>query len=242
MIEGIYISAWGMIPALVEQEVVADNLANVGTTGFKRGEVFRRAMVEADFRLRGKWPYGGREVVTVFEQGPLRRTGNPLDLALDGDGFFTVQTPHGVRYTRNGNFTFDHRGVLVTSNGYPVLGENGPIQVWGEEMTKVAVGEDGQVFVDGDLVDRLLLVDFEKPYRLARAGESLFVPRDGAGPGIPISSVKVRQGYLEESNVRAIEEMVKMITIFRRYQSDQVAIKCQDESLKRVINDVGRVK
>ena len=238
MIKGIYISAASMSPRMFRQEVAANNLANINTVGFKRDRIFLTTLVQADQALSQQETGIAGQIITDYEEGPLNRTGNPLDLALMGDGFFTVDTPQGVRYTRNGHFALNIDGQLVTSEGFSVLGEDGPVVIQGEN---VLIGEDGEITVDGKVVDRLLITDFEKPYHLKKLGDSLFVPRsDGEAEGIA-ENVVMRQGFLEGSNVRAVEEMVRMITLYRNYESDQKAIQYQNEVLGKAVNEVGRV-
>lgn len=238
MIKGIYTSAASMAPRMFRQEVAANNLANINTAGFKKDRFFLRTLVQADQTLSQQETGIAGQIITDYEEGPLNHSGNPLDLALRGEGFFTVDTPQGVRYTRNGHFALNTDGQLVTSEGFVVLGEDGPVEIHGEH---VLIGENGEITVDGNVVDRLLITAFEKPYNLKKLGNSLFVPRsEGEAEGIA-EHVVVRQGFLEGSNVHAVEEMIRMISLSRNYESDQKAIQYQDEALGKAVNEVGRV-
>ena len=243
MIRGIYTSASGMVPTMTRQTVAANNLANVNTTGFKRDRAFIRFMPDLDTSLqRGRGVLSQQaetgEVITDFGQGPLRQTGGELDVAIKGQGFFVVDTPQGTRYTRNGNFMMNANGQLVTAQGFVVQGEGGPIEPGTGE---VIIQQNGEILADGDTIDTLMIVDFQQPYRLAKLGNSLFVPLDPADRGTPVEEPSVKQGFLEQANVNIIEEMVNMMQIYRNYESDQRAIRYQDETLSKAVNEVGRV-
>lgn len=238
MIKGLYTSATSMSPRMFRQEVAANNLANINTAGFKKDRFFLRTLMRAD-RILSESEMGiAGQIITDYEEGALNHTGSPLDLALRGEGFFTVDTPQGMRYTRNGHFALNTDGQLVTSEGFVVLGEDGPVEIHGKN---VLIAENGEITVDGNVVGRLLITDFEKPYNLKKLGDSLFVPRsEGEAEGVA-ENVVVRQGFLEGSNVRVVEEMVRMISLSRSYESDQKAIQYQDEALGKAVNEVGRV-
>jgi flagellar basal-body rod protein FlgG len=175
--------------------------------------------------------------VTVFEQGSVRETKNPLDLALVSDGFFSIQTSDGIRYTRNGNFRLDPSGFLVLEKDLVVMGENGPIEVRGE----IVVNEQGEVYLNGEMVDRLRIVTFDEPYPLKKVGNSLFAIKDEQAREGDVEQVKIKQGFVEESNVNPIEEMVNMITLFRYFEADHKALRAHDEILDKAVNDIGRV-
>jgi flagellar basal-body rod protein FlgF len=176
---------------------------------------------------------------TSFRQGPLRDTGNPLDLALEGPGFFAVETPGGVRYTRAGSFRLDAEGYLTDQTGYRVLGVDGPIQV-GQAAT-VAVGQDGSVFADGVLVGTLLVVDFADPNtELRKEGANLFAPQEEAAP-LAAEGTRVAQGTLEGSAVNVVESLVRLIELQRAYEASQRVVRSYDETLDRTVNDLARI-
>lgn len=178
-------------------------------------------------------------VFTSFRQGPLRETGNPLDLALEGPGFFAVETPAGVRYTRAGSFRLDAEGYLSDPAGHRVLGVDGPIQV-GQEGP-VAVGQDGAIFVAGALVGELLLVDFADPNaELRKEGANLFAPQEEAEALAP-EGTRVAQGMLEGSAVNVVEGLVRLIELQRAYESSQRVVRSYDETLDRTVNDLARI-
>jgi len=169
--------------------------------------------------------------------GTLRHTGNPLDLALEGSGFFAVETPAGLRYTRDGRFTLDGEGWLVTAEGHRVLGEAGPIQIQG---TEVHVTEEGEIWVDGAPVAVLALRDFPEPQGLLREGSSLWAATEASGPAQP-AEARVHGGYLEESNVNVVMAMVELIAAYRAYEANQRVIQAFDQTLGKAVNELGRV-
>ena len=161
-----------------------------------------------------------------------------------GSGFFCVQTPDGIHYTRKGDFTLNGEGLLVTRNGWPVLGEKGEISVDSTANTyqhkRFSVDEEGNVTVDGNQVGSLRLMDFPQPYKLNKVGETLFKSAD-FGPGaIPAEKVKVSQGFIELSNVDGVKMMTEMIEVLRGYESYQKIIRSVDEVNSRAINEIGK--
>ncbi len=242
MIRGLYISAAGLFPRDMEQDVVANNLANVNTTGYKKDAVhFKRLL---DERLSLDSLHGGEsevasseETLVNFSQGELQPTNVKTDFAIDGDGFFVVQTPEGERFTRDGNFKLNEENQLITCTGNLVLGEAGPIQLLPGNFE---VKANGEIYQKGALIDRFQIVTFPKPLPLKKAGENLF---ELTMPGIqPQESERfiLQQGFLEGSNVNAISEMVRMIDISKNFEAGQKAIRAQDATLDKVINQTAR--
>ena len=169
-----------------------------------------------------------------FSGGAVVHTGNKLDVALDGDGFFKIATPEGTRYTRDGSFSLDKDGTLINGQGYKVLGENGPITL---TSTDITIQQDGQLADENGALDRLSIVEFENPEELRKLGGSLYIY---AGENNTISSAReftVQQGYLEKSNVNPSEEMIKMIEAYRNFESVQKAIQSMDEITSKLVND-----
>lgn len=249
MLRGLYSSFAGMRAWLFRQDVVASNLANVNSHGYKQDlAVFRSFPSRSMVALEGKegggsgvqplGPYIGGvllgEVRTDFSQGALEQTGVPTDLALEGEGFFAVRKAGQVLYTRNGSFHLDARNYLVTSDGAEVLDESGnPIRVEGE----LVIGEDGTIRVAGEERGRLGIHAFDELESLRKVGEGYFataqVSRRASG--------RVVQGYLEASNVNAVDQMVKMIEGLRAYESNQRLILTQDRTLEKLVNQAGKV-
>jgi flagellar basal-body rod protein FlgG len=276
MIRGIYTGASGMIAQQARLDTVSNNLANVDKTGFKKDLTLFKAFPDMLIRrLResglgitpagsyDSMPYVGKlgtgvevnEVYTDFAQGSLQRTENNFDLALEGQGFMTVQTERGERYTRNGSFTINQEGILMTHNGYPVMGENGIIRVQqnnfivnerGEVIANAAIGPDELASMANNdwsqpvVVDRLKLVDFEHIRELKKEGDSLWRETEFSGPPLPPGNLKVVQGFLEKSNVNMVRELVDMIEVQRSFEANQKAVQAHDAELGRLINEVAR--
>jgi flagellar basal-body rod protein FlgG len=171
-----------------------------------------------------------------LSQGPVQHTGSPLDVALDGPGFFKVQTRNGLRYTRDGALGLNGENLLVNRHGDPVLGDNGPIRVEGPE---VAMGKDGQIQVDGVAVDRISVVDFKDPRLLLKEGGSYYANARNVEELPRPEKTALHQGYLEESNVDLTEEMIRMVEAFRAFESMQKGIQSIDEMTGKLINDPG---
>ncbi len=223
---GIYQAIRGSLIQGRRFDIITNNLANVGTTGFKKDVLtFDQALQEY--------------VRTDLRQGNVRLTGNSLDIALEGDGFFKIKTPHGIRYTRNGNFCLNANGLLVTQNGDPVLGENGTILMEGDD---IAIDTQGRITVDETVVDTLSVARFVRPERLQKEGLSYCIYNGDEKEIVRPEDVLVRQGYLEESNVMVVDEMSRMIETLRTYESYQKVIQIFDETSHKAINEVGRVQ
>jgi flagellar basal-body rod protein FlgG len=161
-------------------------------------------------------------------------TGNKLDLALEGSGFFKIQTVEGVRYTRDGAFTLDNQGGLMTRGGEPVLGENGPIVVSGKT---ISINRDGMIADDNGPADSLAIVDFQQPHLLKKEGASRYVYAGEQRDIFKAENPNVQQSYLEKSNVNPSEEMIKMIEAYRTFESVQKAIQSMDEVTNKMVND-----
>ena len=231
-----------MIPRQNKQETVGNNLANVNTAGFKGDKRYFRTNLNSNMLQGG--PFGEPlkltddefSLITDFSQGPLIETRNPLNIALNGDGFFVIETGEMVGYTRNGNFAINAEGEMVNLRGDRLMSESGPIQIIGRE---VIIRTDGGVVVDGSLVGTIKIVDFEQPYTLKRNGFGYFIP-DPPAEGFTPEKFHLQQGFIENSNVDAISEMIQMIELNRNYESCQKSIHAQDESLKQAVNEIAR--
>jgi flagellar basal-body rod protein FlgF len=245
----IYMAAAGAMACEKRMQVISNNLANINTSGFKKDkghfqiidspdsikEDLDKKSVLEEKQQPPLWIQF--DTKTDFSEGPLKHTGSPLDLALEGDGFFCIKTEQGTQYTRNGNFSLDQDGTLVTMDGLPVLGEGGPINIDGNTFT---VDEKGNISVDGNLVDTIKIVGFQKPDALEKTGNSLFANNGKNSVESKVENVGVSQGFIELSNVNAVRMMTEMIEVLRGYESYQKAIKTADEANSKAINDVGR--
>jgi flagellar basal-body rod protein FlgF len=251
MIYGLWLSAAGLQVNEYRQAVIANNLANVDTAGFKRDlAVFRERLTESrsgtgrmglsdpvlDDLSGGTWL---NPTATDFSQGPLEG-GGPLDVAMEGDGFFTVQADKEVRYTRDGRFTLTAGGDLVTvAGGYKVLDRSGqPIHLGQIETGEVLVDGGGRIQVDGREAATLGVTDFADRRLLVKAGRDTF---DGRYAKPVKATGVVRQGHYEGSSVEPTTEMVNMIEAARLYQLNATLISLQDGMAGRAVNDVGRV-
>jgi flagellar basal-body rod protein FlgF len=263
MIEGIYISASGMLPKSTKHEAIANNLANIEVPGFKRDALFLREVQEAKKRLSGDYPdwrinrFEG--TWTDFEQGKLRRTGGMFDVAISGKGFFAVQTPDGTEYTRNGTFARNNEGLLVNMLGQPVLDVGGEtIEVPSAfsqpliDANGIIKGRDELLGID-TVLGQLQITDFpdlydpdfkaQSPYQPAvtKSKNGQFVPQPGTTQQ-PADAFQITQGFIEDSNVESVLEMVRMIDTYRSFEADQRAIQIQDTTLDRAVNDIGVVR
>ncbi len=246
MNRGVYAVALGMRAMLELQGRLSNNLANIHTPAFKQetpvlapaGDLLAARMegglLTAAVGPVGFGVYQGENRLDL-SQGPLEPNENPLSLAISGDAFFRVQTPDGERYTRNGDFGRDAAGYLVTSHGYRVLGEDGPIQLPEGDLT---IDGSGTIWSGQARVARLALARFAGPEMLQRAGQGLFIGQDPQP--VPAGQVTVHQGYLERANVDVTATLITMMTALKSYESAQKLLKMQDEMLARLM-DLGRV-
>jgi flagellar basal-body rod protein FlgG len=186
---------------------------------------------------------GVDEIATIYEQGHLQETGNALDFAIEGNGFFAIETPSGEKYSRNGTFTLNRDGFLATANGDYVLGTGGRIQIGGGQSP--IFGEDGRIWVEEGggrrEIGQLRIVDFKDKRGLRKVGDSWYEATPESGAPIDISATAtVKSGFLEKSNVNVVLEMVKMIQTSRIYEANSRTIRTHDDILNRTINQVGR--
>lgn len=238
MNSGMYAALSGNVAALQRLDTLSNNLANINTPGFKRDNLqFSALLANAQERNTDAPVLSGSAQTIDFSPGPVRQSGNVFDLAIDGDGFFVVETPDGPAYTRQGNFSLDPQGRLVSVTGYPVLSGGAPIEISGG---LVEINDRGEVLVDGGQVGTLDVVDFPKPYALRKAGNALFLPAADSAPA-PVENPRVRQGFLEESNVNPVAEMARLIETTRYFESCQKAIRSYDDMAAKAANDLGRL-
>ena len=257
MIRGLYTASAGMQVEQLRQETIANNLANLNTSGFRRDLAVLEARGNMGIRRTGdplsadplsatrRRPIGDLgigvlvdRIVKRFEQGVLKQTDDPLDMAIDGDGYFTVAGAGGEKlYTRAGDFTRNAEGQVVTKDGRLLLGLAGPITLPASATFNVT--KDGIVAVNGRQVDRLALARFADPDQdLEKVGDTAFRFRGAGEP--PVSTALVAQGMLEGPNVNAVQEMVEMIAALRHYEANQKALQSQDETLSKAVNEVAR--
>lgn len=251
MNSGMYAALSGNISAMKRLDIISNNLANAGTPGFKRD----RLAFESLLQQAGNGPgpaaegvdrspvYTGERYYTDFTPGPLQQTGNTFDLALEGDGFFAVNTPQGIAYTRQGNLRMDVSGSVVTSDGYTLS----PEITIPNNATQITFGSDGTVsaYLPGEsapvTVGTLQVVDFPKPYALQKIGSALFVPADAQVQPEPAQNTTITQGAIEGANISTISEMVQMIENSRYFEACSKVVKSFDDMAAKAANDLGKV-
>lgn len=250
MTRGLYAAASGAVAALLRLDAVSQNLANVNTAGYKGARPVFSVKGDGDVppdpgaavspeRQLGVAQVQEASMQRDFSPGPVRRSGNALDVAIEGPGFFAVATPRGERYTRQGSFALDGDGYLVTEHGERVQGEQGDLRIGGEPL----IAEDGQVSTaDGGSVGKLKIVGFGDKPALVAEGDSLFAPTPGVvATPIKESDVRLEQGAIEASNVDAVRSLMELVEVSRGFESYMKALQRFDEIGQRSINDVGRV-
>lgn len=249
MIKGLYTAASGMEALEKKSNIRANNLANANSTAFKKSDTVTSSFpelllnkIEANSSNEevGEISTGAflEKSFKDLRQGDLQKTDNKLDFAIQGAGFFEVETEAGVRYTRAGNFSLNNNSELVTQTGKPVLDVNGNrIQfISGQDFS---IDQKGAIHFNNGLEGaEIALVNFENPAALSQEGDNLYQAQ--AGNTAYEADAVIAQGYLENSNVKIVEEMVKMIKTNRHYESNQKVIRTLDESLEKVINEVGK--
>ena len=243
MNSGMYAALTGNLSAQRRLDVISNNLANASTTGFKADRIqFESVLANVKNSTDGPI-FSNDRYSTDFSAGGMQQTGNALDVALEGDGFFVVNTPQGTAYTRQGSFHRSATGRLVTADGYEVQGGGGPITVNGG---KVEIGDDGTVSVQqpgqttSTTVGTIATVDFPKPYAMEKLGNGLFRPSDPQAATVA-STAGVKQGYLETSNVKAVVEMSRLIEASRYFEICAKAVKTYDDMNNRAANDLGKI-
>lgn len=280
MLRGIYTSTCGMLVEAMRQDVTANNIANADTTGFKTDRMAVRLEPEWTIhrvddrkleRIRlgiDPLPVVGdlgtgvaiAERYTDHRQGQIVPTGNNLDVALDGEGFFMVNTPEGPRFTRAGTFRLSEAGVLVDGHGNDLaaitpnvaVNPNTHVIMEGGEpgittttvrldaQSDYHIARDGQVFRGNEPYYKLVVVKFDDPSLLVKTGNNYYAY---GGPNIGNFAYETRtlSGCLEQSNVKAVDEMVRMITLLRAYEANQKIIQTHDEALGKAVNNLGRL-
>ena len=223
---GVYRAVSGSVAQMRRLDVLANNLAHVDTPGFKEDRLrFTEALDEAN---RGTWFVDTPQTRVALQQGAARQTGNELDVALTGEGFFVVETPSGTRLTRSGRFAIAPTGLLCTTSGDTVLGESGPIAippVSGNQSGLIRIGSDGDVTMGDQTLGRLKRV-VAPADQLEKADGRLFHVVGGDVESLPPAmSGEVLQGHIEESNVNAVTTMTQIIEVQRTFESLQQAVR-----------------
>jgi flagellar basal-body rod protein FlgF len=236
-------AASGLRSRMESLDMLANNIANASTSGYKADREFYSLYAAPE----AEGPISGPDTLPVIErpwtdlsQGEVRPTGNRLDFALQGKGFFSVNGPGGPMYTRDGSFHLSSAGQLVNVDGYPVCGEDGnPITL--SSATPVEVWPDGTVQQDGQAAGQIAVVDFASPAALRKIGHNYFRPAQGSAPPVPASEYEVHQGSLESSNASSAEAAVRLVSVMRQFEMLQKAAALGSEMNRKAVDEVARV-
>jgi len=241
MLDALSAAVSVMNNGIQQMSVIGQNLANVSTTGFRSDIAVARPFADV---LAATGPEGvpvgyavGLPVLQTVQDtrsGTLRMTSNPLDFAVEGEGFFEISTDVGPRYTRQGDFRLDSLGRLVSESGSPVMGASGEILL---NSNQVSVDGEGRIFEKERQVGQLRLVKFADPRSMVNSGSGLYAA--GSAAPDPAGAGRVRQGFLEGSNVNSTREMVRMIETVRQFEAGQKIIQAYDEMLDRALGKLG---
>ena len=243
----IYMAASGAMNHQLTIEVITKNLQNLNTSGYKVDRTFFQLLEvpmqaqpsngspENAYHYYSLIPSG---IVTDFSQGMLKHSDNPLHIAIEGNGFFEIETPAGPLYTRKGDFTLDEEGRLITQQGYPVQGEGGEITI---EGSTIDIAHDGSLSVNGELIDQIKIAIFDDPTKLERVGQTYFKAPNGVESKTEEGTASIVQGALEESNANPMALMNEMILAHRGYESYQKVIRSTEELSSKAINNIGKL-
>lgn len=220
--------------------VVSNNMANMNTSGYRQDNILFKSFLTETPKAEG---FGSSRVhftqdfgtYSNFTEGSIVSTGNTFDLAIKGDGFFAIETESGEKYTRNGNLTLDVDGKLVTSEGFPILSEAGTPFFIAPGEKNISISETGEVSTENGMIGKIKLVKFEDNNKLEKIGSTMF--ENAAGNRMDMATnASVAQGYIEKSNVNAIEEMTKMINIQRSYDFIQQMVDGEHDRVSKTIS------
>ncbi len=235
MVKGLYYAAKSLQSKIRNIEIVANNLANINTTGFKREIPFSEYLDRAENRTIKQ--------ITDFSQGNLLETGNPFDLAITGKGFFVVKTDRGLEITKNGKFKIDKEGFLTTEDGERVQGKNGEISFLEnifEGNKDITITKEGVIKIGEESVNQLKIVEVEDTNKLIRSGNGKYYLEDEDYRTAKTDSFEIKQGYLEESNTNPILEMQSMIKLEKDYEASQKMIASLDQMMSKA-KEIGKV-
>jgi flagellar basal-body rod protein FlgF len=241
---GIYTAYSGLRAQVDALDLLANNLANLNTAGFKEEMAYFSLLNQSAEASANAGDLGATINSSIKTQGAVNaadgsqsRTNRDLDVAIEGNGFLVVQTPRGTRYTRNGSLMLNAKGVLVASEGSPILGASGRPITLGRGA--ININAEGAVALDGREIDRLKIVSFEDPAKLTREGNSLLLLQNGKDQE-KISGAKIKSGYLEQSNVNAVSSIVRMVGIMRQFEAIQKTVNVMNDMNSKSIEKLGR--
>lgn len=261
MLKNIYTPVSGALSQERVLEIISNNLANVNTVGFKGDQVafellepepdrnYKSPIPPANYKVSMDqvMPFKGNEMAYVGiadvsrdrSQGPAISTRNSTDLMIEGEGLFQVSTTEGMRYTRAGNLNISPDGALVTTAGHPIMGEKGPIHVRSNQFD---INANGEVYQDGQLLDRIQLFKPQQESQLERVGSNYFINNGPEEAMERVGTPRMTQGFLEGSNVNAIKSLTAMIVAHRSYEAYQKAISNYDHMMEKSSNVLGEVR
>lgn len=260
MQSGVFSGLFGALSNEHRMNSIANNLANINTTGYKRDTLaFRDTFIMfahdqimepvANVRSEKLFPEPKHmarprlaESRTDFSQGPLKTTGGPLDLAISGDGFFSVRTPEGDYYSRNGHFRLTPEGTLITEQGFQVLGDGGGEIVIPPGIKSLVIAEDGRLFGDGDLIGQIGFTGVDDLTNLEKVGANMYRAKNGVQVGEVEAQGFMVQGFLEAPNVDVVYEMVNMIEAQRQFEAYQKAMQSSDTLDREAYSKVGKMR
>jgi flagellar basal body rod protein FlgG len=241
----LYQAAAGMNANARWQEVITDNLAGSAIPGSRKQDISFSAVSAGLAPGLSGIPGGGFVLPSAnaainFQQGMLRPTGLPTDMAIEGPGFFEVQLPNGSHaFSRDGELQLNAQGQLVTKQGYFVLGDSGPLQLDPANSTPISLSPTGEVSQGGSVKGRIRLVEFAKPNLLKPAGNGCFINPNPQSVPVAATTSQLRQGFLESANTSPTSEMASLITSMRMFEANQKVMQMQDDRMGRVITDLG---
>ena len=218
-------------------DVIANNMANLNTVGFKSEEMM---VAQADVKTKSDTTPFGRQVSFVRDlgtvrdpkEGPMNKTGAPLDVAIHGSGYFTLDSPGGARYTRAGHFRLDENGMIVSGEGLPVMQANGTPIIVAPNEAQINIANDGTVSTENGQIGQMRIVAFDNEQDLKKAGDGTYITNDTANT---VARPQLTQGMLEDSNVEAISQMTSMLTVMRSYQSIQNILDNEQDRIMKAM-------
>jgi flagellar basal-body rod protein FlgG len=257
MVRGIDTAASAMVGITALNDILANNLANINTPGFKQSNVTFKSIQDVVLKRSDSSNSGNNNTPAVgtislgsvvdsnavdFRQGGIKSTSNPLDLAIDGKGFFEIKTPNGTAYTRNGSFKRLSNGEIATNEGYILQGNNGPIKLENKDLQKLMVNSDGTIEYEGEVINKVKVVEFKNVYDLQPVGNSIFKLNNSQNKPELAKHFELTQKALENSNSNVVETMVNSITGMRTYDSLAKVIETNKNTLGKAVNEVGRLR
>lgn len=237
-----YIALSRQMALMRQLDTVANNMANANTPAYKGEQMMFR-----EYLMKAKSPdktFGDKVsfvqdvgLLRNTSDGPIAETGNPLDLALEGDGYFVIDTPQGPRYTRNGHFRLDEGGMMVTTEGYAVMQTGDQPVVFAPNESQVTISRDGTIATENGPIGKLKVVKFENDQTLQKAGAGLY---ETTSEATEMQRPEVLQGMVENSNVQTVQEVTNMIEILRNYEGAQKLLDNEHERQLKAINTLGQ--